>query len=105
MPIKLLSSEEVIKNEKILEQTESILKHISDGNLSIRDEGVDSELIERLYNGNAEETAKAILELVYYIRCNVSYGQKTFRREQKRILQSSNEILIEINKMMFNKLT
>ncbi len=47
---------------------------------------LDLELLSYLRSNSSQEKAKAILSLLYHIRCNMFHGQKGFEERQRELL-------------------
>lgn len=64
----------------------------------------DARLLRQLQGTNAEEKCLAILEILYYVRCNIVHGNKTLEPYQIMILEPVINILNIMNRLLFNKL-
>lgn len=65
----------------------------------------DLKLLEDLNSNNNSQKAKAILDIVYSIRCNTLHGHKSFNGVQVDILKPVISILNEIITILHKKLS
>ena len=64
----------------------------------------DKDLLNCLKSNSKNSRAKAILELIYNIRCNLIHGGKGFEEYQKELLFPVNYILEKTIEIMYDKL-
>jgi hypothetical protein len=64
----------------------------------------DRELMNKIRSTNLEQKCKGILEMLYFIRCNLFHGQKSFTENQKSILIPCIKILEVLNKLIFRSM-
>ncbi len=65
---------------------------------------LDIELLRYLRSASKQEKAKAILSLLYHVRCNLFHGQKGFEERQRELLVPVNQLLRKVVVLTFNKL-
>ncbi len=99
-----LGSEGFCENTIIKKESSKIIELIQDGEFYLKDERIDAELVKKVSSSNHEEKTKGILEIIYFVRCNLFHGQKSFTEDQKRLLLPCIVILEEINKIVFNSI-
>jgi len=93
-------------NKKVDLAITQLCKLVEEGRFFIRgnNQDLDKELISKSRSTDDEEKTKGILEFVYFIRCNLFHGQKSFTERQKSVLLPCITILEELNKLVFNSL-
>lgn len=97
-------------SRKLLEDSQ-IIKAIADLNsvipskFYIKDTEWDRKRMDAINSNQYNRVAKAILELIYGVRCNMFHGAKEFTQMQKEILNPCIVILEKVNKLLFDKLT
>ncbi len=64
----------------------------------------DKVLLNDLESNYTSKKVKAILDIIYSIRCNVFHAQKGYDEDQKVILRSINILLKKIIDLLFEKL-
>jgi hypothetical protein len=64
----------------------------------------DQKLLDALNSGDHDKIVKALLDIIYSIRCNMFHGHKGFDRIQIDILSPVNTLLEKITKLLFEKL-
>lgn len=64
----------------------------------------DKELIRMLNSSSADELARAILQLIYQVRCNMFHGRKSVSKVQKELLIPLVTILDKIVDKLYRKL-
>jgi hypothetical protein len=64
----------------------------------------DLELLSFLRSKSSQEKAKAILSMLYHIRCNIFHGQKGFEEEQRELLEPATHLLRRTVEITFEKL-
>lgn len=64
----------------------------------------DLEILKNLNSNNKRKKVIAILQIVYYVRCNIFHGHKGFKEYQRLIIDPLNKILETINPLLFSKL-
>ena len=65
----------------------------------------DEKLLKHLQSTNEDEKSLAILEILYYVRCNVVHGRKGLQEYQTLLLVPVINILSKINHQLFQALT
>ena len=64
----------------------------------------DKDLLKRLKSRSKNSKAKAILELIYNIRCNLIHGGKGFEEEQSQLLIPVTHLLEKTIEIVYSKL-
>lgn len=100
----MLSQQAIANSITINENVKVISQLVSAGVFYISDSSADNLLLNQINGSNLERKEKAVLELIYLIRCNLSHGEKSLKETQKRILIPCIDILTEINQMMFENM-
>jgi hypothetical protein len=72
--------------------------------LGYRKQKLDSKLLSSLYSKNKGTKAKAILSLLYRIRCNIIHGHKDFTERQENLLIPVNNLLRKTVEIVYNKI-
>lgn len=67
-------------------------------------EKTDKELATNLLSENVEIKSKAILSLIYNVRCNIVHGHKDFQEYQRLLLEPAIGILRTIVNTLEEKL-
>ena len=67
-------------------------------------EDEDEKLIKRLNSSSTDERARAILQLIYQVRCNMFHGRKSVSPVQKQLLIPLIIILEKIIDKLYRKL-
>jgi hypothetical protein len=96
--------DEFCNNLQVVNAVNTIYSLLSDGIFYIRDDAVDRKLLGKVRSTNMEHRCEGILEMLYFIRCNLFHGQKDFTENQKRILIPCIEILQVLNEIIFTSL-
>ena len=65
----------------------------------------DGELLRDLESQNSDKRAKAILEVLYSIRCNIFHAHKGFQEVQQELLNSVIRILRKVVMVLHDKLS
>jgi len=91
-------------NKNVSSAIEKLCKIVEKGNFYIRHPVVDRELIRKSRSTDHKEKTKGILEFVYFIRCNLFHGEKSFTKRQKQVLLPCITILEELNKAVYESL-
>ncbi len=99
-----LNLKDFCENKIIKEESPKIIELIRDGTFYLKGEKIDAELVKKVSSSNPEEKTKGILEIIYFVRCNLFHGQKSFTEDQKRLLLPCIVILEEINNILFNSI-
>ena len=81
-----------------------IIRLIEDGAFYLKNVPIDSEVVKKMKSTDFEERTKGILEALYYVRCNLVHGDKTFTDDQRRILNPCIVILNELNSIVFERI-
>lgn len=66
---------------------------------------VDRELLHNLRSGYANKKAKAVLEFLYAVRCNLFHGHKGFEPVQSEVMQPATVLLARITDILFRRLS
>lgn len=93
----LKTIEDIIKHHKF-----NIKLHLVEGTPQ-RDE--DLKLLKHLRSTHTDLKAKAVLELIYAIRCNMFHAHKGFYPAQEELLKPMIKLLEKLNTILFAKLT
>ena len=64
----------------------------------------DKELEQMLSSQSTDERARAILEVIYQVRCNMFHGRKNLEPVQKKILVPLSALLEKIIEKLYHKL-
>lgn len=64
----------------------------------------DKKLLKALQSETKNEKARAILQTIYSVRCNMLHGQKNFIEVQRELIDPLSEILMNISKELYEKL-
>lgn len=67
-------------------------------------ENEDSKLMQMLYSQNTDERARAILEIIYHVRCNMFHGRKSVDPVQMELLIPLTLLLEKIIDKLYRKL-
>ena len=67
-------------------------------------EDKDEELIKMLNSSSTDERARAVLQLIYQVRCNMFHGRKSVSPVQKQLLIPLTVILEKIIDQLYRKL-
>lgn len=65
----------------------------------------DKELFKKLNSGGFDQRGKAILDVLYSVRCNMFHGQKSFQPVQIELLKPVSCMLKSTNQILYNKLS
>jgi hypothetical protein len=65
----------------------------------------DLKILDNLRSRNNVYKATAVLQVVYYVRCNMFHGHKQFIQYQRLLVEPLINILSTINRRLFSKLT
>jgi|TARA_B110000114_G_scaffold143361_1_gene151852 hypothetical protein len=65
----------------------------------------DEQLADNLISTDVDIKAKAILSVIYNVRCNMVHGHKDFENYQSLLVKPLSSILSIINELLKNKLT
>lgn len=93
-------SEEVGKIIEIIENERFYIKL----NWGERQRNQDLKILNRLQSSNSNDKAKGILEVIYYVRCNLFHGHKEFIGEQRQLLIPLCRILEKLVEMIRERL-
>lgn len=69
-----------------------------------RQEDKDEKLIKMLNSSSTDERARAILQLIYQVRCNMFHGRKSVAPVQKQLLIPLTVLLEKIIDKLYRKL-
>lgn len=74
-------------------------------NFGQRQRNEDLKILTNLRSTNANLKARAILQVIYYVRCNMFHGHKDFVEYQKLLVEPLARILKTVNQQLFNELS
>ncbi len=69
-----------------------------------RQHGEDDNLLDLMNAAGYAERARAILDFIYSVRCNMMHGQKNFSEEQRTLLDPTMTVLQKICELIYQKL-
>ena len=69
-----------------------------------RQRNEDLKILADLKSSNLDKKATAVLQVIYYVRCNMFHGQKDFQEYQRLLVEPLINILTTINKQLFDEL-
>lgn len=69
-----------------------------------RERTSDLKIMNKLRSNNNDEKARGLLEVIYYVRCNLVHGHKQFENYQRDLLIPLTNILSSINELIFDRL-
>lgn len=101
---RYIDCEDFCKNKVIEEESQKIIDLIQRGVFYLKDRRIDNTLIKKVKSSNYEEKTKGVLEIIYFVRCNLFHGQKSFTEDQKKFLLPCIAILEEINRIVFESI-
>jgi hypothetical protein len=104
--VKFLSDSYVLltlSEPRMKEHIDEIISQLAE-NFYVIDSESDRKLIESIQSGEKNRFGKAVLELLYGIRCNMFHGKKGFEQDQTEILIPAIKVLRKINEILFIKL-
>lgn len=88
---------------KLSEPVECLIKIIEAKHFSVvSSRNKDPELKKNWETGSNIQRLTALLETLYYLRCNLFHGQKEYSHEQVNLLKPAGECLCIINKAIVN---
>lgn len=64
----------------------------------------DLQILENLRSTNYIKKSTAILQVIYYVRCNLFHGHKSFKEQQRILVEPLTTVLKSINTILFNTL-
>lgn len=70
-----------------------------------RQRNEDLKILADLKSNNPSRKAKAILQVIYYVRCNIFHGHKDFQEYQRILVEPLTKILSVLNPLLYNRLT
>jgi hypothetical protein len=65
---------------------------------------VDIQLIQDLQSESSVVKAVAILQIIYFVRCNYEHSRKDFQEYQRLLLEPLINLLRSLNNLLFSKL-
>jgi hypothetical protein len=68
------------------------------------DRNDDLKILHNLKSKNDTNKAIAILQVCYYVRCNIFHGKKDFNEDQRKLVAAVTNILRPIVEQLYNKL-
>jgi hypothetical protein len=89
---------------KVTTAITAICSLVTENIFFIRNDNIDKKLLKNVQSANVQDKCKGILEMLYFIRCNLFHGQKEFTDSQKAILIPCIEILQILNAIIFDSL-
>jgi len=105
--IKFLTADyltsELLKATEVERNIDQLVTQLN-GGFYVRNHEWDKKRIDGVASKTGNRTGKAVLELIYGIRCNMFHGGKNFEADQKHILISSTIILRKVNELLFRRL-
>jgi hypothetical protein len=95
-----------------IEQLKKLLSQQSDVTFRIcldpvsgeKNEAKDQALLQSLQSSSPDERAKAVLQFIYQVRCNLFHGRKGVDPVQKELLIPLANLLEKIIKLIYDKL-
>lgn len=69
-----------------------------------RQRNEDLKILADLRSNNSTRKAVAVLQVVYYVRCNMFHGHKDFQEYQRTLIEPLTRILTVLNPMLFTRL-
>jgi hypothetical protein len=73
-------------------------------NFNGRQRNEDIKILADLKSNNATKKATGILQVAYYVRCNIFHGHKNFQEYQRILVEPLTKIISALNPMLFNRL-
>ncbi|MEO6102522.1 MAG: hypothetical protein ABIP44_02655 [Pseudoxanthomonas sp.] len=73
-------------------------------NFNGRQRNEDLKILADLKSNNATKKATGILQVAYYVRCNIFHGHKNFQEYQRILVEPLTQIISVLNPMLFNRL-
>lgn len=70
-----------------------------------RQRNEDLKILADLKSDNPNRKAKGILQVIYYVRCNIFHGHKDFQEYQRILVEPLTKILSILNPLLYNRLT
>lgn len=105
--IKFLTAEyltrELLEATEVKTNIDQLMTQLKSG-FYVRNHEWDKKRIDGVSSRTGNRTGKAVLEIIYGIRCNMFHGEKNFEADQKNILISSTIILRKVNELIFQRL-
>jgi len=65
----------------------------------------DLEILNKLRSNKKAKKAVGILQVIYYVRCNMFHGNKMFIEYQRALIISLTNILRNVNTILYEKLS
>jgi hypothetical protein len=84
----------------LIEQEVFYIKINRDG----RERNEDLRILADLKSNNANRKAKGVLQVIYYVRCNIFHGHKDFQEYQRILIEPLTRVLGALNPLLFNRL-
>lgn len=70
-----------------------------------RDRNADLEILQNLRSANADVKAKAIMQTIYLVRCNLVHGSKDYQEYQRLLLEPLTNLLKTIITQLYSELS
>ena len=70
-----------------------------------RDRNADLEILQNLRSANADIKAKAILQVIYLVRCNLVHGSKDYQEYQRLLLEPLTNLLRTLITQLYSELS
>lgn len=94
------------------EALEQIRERVCEGSFSFKlgaltgdpQPDLDRDLCKRLTGASSNAKARAVLETLYALRCNMFHGRKGYHPDQLEILRPANVILARVNEVLYEAL-
>jgi hypothetical protein len=102
--LSFLGSETIYNEMDLRRSASSIMDVVRDRTFYLRGNVWDEQKMSGLASDDSVTWAKALLKVLYQIRCHTFHGRKSFQSEQKRILVPSIRALEIINDLVIRKI-
>lgn len=111
--VNFLSGDTILDwiGKDLLSDIETISMMIGEAyNINLNDEGeaqleFDNQLIENLNHQDSYTKARAILMLIYQVRCNMEHAYKNFEPHQRFLVETLTKLLEKIVELLIKKLS
>ena len=70
-----------------------------------RQRNEDLKILADLKSNNPTRKAKGVLQVIYYVRCNIFHGHKDFQEYHRTLVEPLTRILSVLNPLLYNRLT
>lgn len=101
---RFLGSSVIAGDAEIQRSAQELVTLVTKKSFYLRDDMWDAERVARLGTTDPELWSKALMEVLYQIRCNTFHGRKPFHEAQKRVLVPCITILRRVNDLLIEKL-